>query len=155
MVNDKAIDLLANDPASQMLGIKLVKLSRDHCQLHMLVTEKMTNGYQVCHGGFIFSLADTACAFSAAEKDRVVLSSASQIEYLAPALLGDVLNAEAQVVKRVGKAVFCDVEVWANNLQTNNAQRVNSQQDKNSVLEKNNHRTIALLRGKLVSKPEK
>lgn len=125
----KAEQLLANDPASQMLGITLVDIDEESCSVTMKISDKMTNGYDVCHGGFIYTLADTASAFASSMEGETILSASSQIEYLAPAKLGDVLVAAARVSYISGKNLFCDVQV------TNQAQKI-----------------IAIVRGKLISK---
>ncbi|TQV71519.1 hotdog fold thioesterase [Aliikangiella marina] len=124
-----AEQLLRNDPASQMLGIQLVSIDEESCSVSMVVTDKMTNGYDVCHGGFIYTLADTASAFASSMEGETILSASNQIEYLAPAKLGDRLIAAAKVSFITGKNLFCDVKV------TNQS-----------------HQVIALVRGKLISK---
>ena len=123
--------LLANDPASRMLDIKLVSKCNDSCSLEMKVREDMTNGYDVCHGGFVFTLADTASAFACAAESEIVLSANNQIEYLAPALLKDRLLASAKISCTSGRSLFCDVEVV----------------DQNSQI-------IAIMRGKLIRKTQ-
>ncbi len=122
-------ELLANDPASQLLGIELLQNTQHCCVLTMLVTEKMTNGYHICHGGFVFTLADTASAFACAEKGKLNLSSSNMIDYLSPAKLADRLTATATVTLSNGRNIFCDVKV------TNQDSKV-----------------IAMMRSKLISK---
>ena len=109
-----AESLLANDPASQMLGIELVEQGNESCVVSMLINKSMTNGYDVCHGGFIYTLADTACAFACARENKIILSSSGQIEYLSPAVLGDKLIASAKVGYTSHRAIYCDVEVKSN-----------------------------------------
>ncbi|WP_196137793.1 PaaI family thioesterase [Aliikangiella sp. G2MR2-5] len=109
--------LLNNDPASQMLGITLEKCTKDECRLVMLVTDAMTNGYDFCHGGFVYSLADTASAFAAAVEGETILTASHLIEYLAPAKNGDRLTAEAKVSINSGRNRFCDVKVCDQNNQ--------------------------------------
>ncbi len=106
-----AEELLKNDPASEMLGIKLINLDEGLCYLSMVVTSVLTNGYQLCHGGFVYALADTASAFSCATEGETVLSATSQIEYLAAAVLDDKLTAKAEVKFISGNKIFCDAEV--------------------------------------------
>jgi acyl-CoA thioesterase len=103
--------LLANDPASKMLGIAISKIQPDFCQTTMTVRDDMTNGYNVCHGGFIFTLADTALAFACAEHDKIAVSAAAQIDFLLPAALGDQLVAEANIQIKSGRNLFCDIIV--------------------------------------------
>jgi len=103
--------LLANDPASKMLGIEIKDLKQDFCSTAMTIRADMTNGYDVCHGGFIFTLADTALAFSCAEEGKIAVSANAQIDFLAPAKLGDNLIAESSVQHRSGRNLFCDIIV--------------------------------------------
>jgi acyl-CoA thioesterase len=103
--------LLQNDPASLMLGITIDEVSFDHCKLSMLVRNDMTNGYGVCHGGFIFAIADTAVAFACAVEDKVAVSASSEIEFLASAKEGDYLTATADVIHHKGKNCFCNIKI--------------------------------------------
>lgn len=103
--------VLANDPASQMLGMEIVYARIDHCQMSMLVRQDMVNGYDVCHGGFIFALADTAVAFACAIENKVAVSASSEIEFLASAKIGDVLFATADVIHHKGRNCFCNIMV--------------------------------------------
>ncbi|TQV80253.1 hotdog fold thioesterase [Aliikangiella coralliicola] len=106
-----ASQLLANDPASKMLGIELTDIDDGSCSVFMLVQENMTNGYDICHGGFVYTLADTASAFAGAMEGETVLSSSNQIDYLLPAKLGDELTAKASINCISGRRLFCDVSV--------------------------------------------
>ncbi len=110
-VAEAAYTLLENDPASKMLDIKIVEVRYDHCAVSMTVTEQMTNGYDVCHGGFIFTLADTAVAFACAVKDKIAVSASSEIEFLAAAKKGDILTATADVIHHQGRNCFCNMVV--------------------------------------------
>jgi acyl-CoA thioesterase len=103
--------LLANDPASKMLGITISDIQADHCKTTMIIRDDMTNGYNVCHGGFIFTLADTALAFACAEHTKIAVSASAQIDFLLPAYLGDQLIAEANVQIKSGRNLFCDIIV--------------------------------------------
>lgn len=110
-VADAAYQLLENDPASKLLGITIDEVCYDHCAVSMKVTEAMTNGYDVCHGGFIFTLADTAVAFACAVKDKIAVSASSEIEFLAAAKKGDTLTAIADVIHHQGRNCFCNMVV--------------------------------------------
>jgi acyl-CoA thioesterase len=103
--------LLANDPASKMLGIEIRTIKPEFCQTTMTIRDDMTNGYNVCHGGFIFTLADTALAFACAEHGKIAVSASAQIDFLLPAYLGDELVAEANVQIKSGRNLFCDIIV--------------------------------------------
>lgn len=106
-----AKELLEQDPASRMLGIQLIAASSETSEVSMLVREDMVNGYNICHGGFIFTLADTALAFACCQKGKTVVSTGGTIEYLTPAKLSDELFATAHIVQRSGRKIFCDVKV--------------------------------------------
>jgi acyl-CoA thioesterase len=85
--------MYANDRASQGLGMRLVEIRPGYAKLSMVVREDMLNGHSSCHGGFIFSLADSAFAFSCNSHGGVVVASAASIDFLAPAQGGDELTA--------------------------------------------------------------
>lgn len=87
--------MLSKDRASLALGISAEIPAVGSAVAKMRVRDDMVNGFNVCHGGLVFSLADSAFAFACnGYGDQAVLASA-QIEYLRPAALGDELNAAA------------------------------------------------------------
>ncbi|NQZ83247.1 MAG: hotdog fold thioesterase [Colwellia sp.] len=104
-------DLLAQDPASRLLGISITKLALGECQLSMTVTDTMTNGYGLCHGGFIFTLADTALAFSCATYGHATVTANAQIEFINPAKLNDQLMARASITLQKGRHIYCDIKI--------------------------------------------
>jgi acyl-CoA thioesterase len=77
----------------------------------MTVRKDMVNGHDICHGGLVFSLADSAFAFSCNSYNRVTVALAASIEFLAPARLGDHLTAESQEQALGGKTGVYDVVV--------------------------------------------
>lgn len=87
--------LYANDRASQSLGIRIVETRPGYARLVMRVRDDMLNGHSVCHGGMIFSLADSAFAFSCNSRGGAVVAAAASVDFLAPAHGGDELTAEA------------------------------------------------------------
>lgn len=103
--------LLAADPASKLLGIAIDNVTYEQCQISMIVSNKMTNGYDLCHGGFIFTLADTALAFACATKGQHSVTTNAQIEYINPAKLHDELVATAKVTLDKGRHLYCDIEI--------------------------------------------
>lgn len=102
-----------------MLGIGTEIPAPGTCVARMRVREDMVNGFGVCHGGLIFSLADTAFAFACNAHNRVSVAASANIDFLRPAKLGDELTATAReqhagkgggvyvvdVVNNAGKAV--------------------------------------------------
>ena len=85
--------MYANDRASQALGIRVVEVRPGYAKATMLVRDDMRNGHASCHGGLIFSLADSAFAFSCNSHGGVVVAAAAAIDFLAPAQGGDELTA--------------------------------------------------------------
>lgn len=90
-----AASMYANDRASQALGMRVVEVRPGYAKLSMLVRDDMLNGHASCHGGLIFSLADSAFAFSCNSHGGIVVAAAASIDFLAPARGGDELIAEA------------------------------------------------------------
>lgn len=85
--------MYATDRASQALGMRLVEIRPGYAKMSMLVRDDMLNGHASCHGGLIFSLADSAFAFSCNSHGGVVVAAAASIDFLAPAHGGDELTA--------------------------------------------------------------
>jgi acyl-CoA thioesterase len=99
------------DRAARFLGIELVEIGPAHCVMALTVTEDHVQGLNVCHGGYIFSLADTCMAYASNSADTPNLAQSAQITFLAPGQLGDVLTATAKRVAEAGRNNLWDVEV--------------------------------------------
>ena len=99
------------DRASRLLGIRLVDVRPGHVRMSMRVTREMLNAQQVCHGGVIFSLADSSFGYAANSHNQRALAASCSIEFLAPAQAGDELTAEAQETAHVGRARLYSVRV--------------------------------------------
>lgn len=100
-----------NDAASQALGIRIEIPDAGEAVAHMTVREDMVNGFGVCHGGLLFTLADTAFAFACNAYDDLTVAAAASIDFLRPARLGDELRAVAREDYRGSKSGFYTVEV--------------------------------------------
>lgn len=103
--------MLRADQSLSLLGINVVNEGSGSEVATMLVTEEMTNGHQICHGGLVFSLADTAFAIAANAVNAGTVTSESSISYLAPARAGDLLVADANVTYETDRRVIVDVTV--------------------------------------------
>ena len=103
--------LWANDHASQKLGIEIKSISPGTADLTMTVADDMTNGHGTCHGGFLFTLADSAFAFSCNTYDQCCVAQHCTISYLAPAFAGDKLHAAAHEVSRQGRNGIYDIRI--------------------------------------------
>ena len=86
----------ADDAASRGLDMQLIAVEPGHAVVGMEVTGSMVNGHELCHGGYIFLLADTAFAFACNTGGRVTMSIENGITYPAPAHTGDLLTAVAR-----------------------------------------------------------
>ena len=66
--------MISKDAFSNWLGIKILKIEKGYCQLEMKISENMTNGFQIAHGGICYSLADSALAFASNSHGKMSLS---------------------------------------------------------------------------------
>jgi len=103
--------MFTNDAASQALGIRVEIPRAGEAVAHMTVREDMVNGFDVCHGGLLFTLADTAFAFACNAYDDLTFAAAASIDFLRPARLGDRLRALAREDYRGRKSGFYTVDV--------------------------------------------
>jgi len=106
-----AAAMWAEDHASRGLGMSLDHVDQGRAVLSMRVTEAMVNGHGICHGGFIFALADSAFAFACNWTDERTVAAHCAITYLRPARLGMRLVAEAVEQTRFGRSGVTDVTV--------------------------------------------
>ncbi|MGH3358296.1 MAG: hydroxyphenylacetyl-CoA thioesterase PaaI [Nocardioidaceae bacterium] len=102
----------ASDRASQRLGMVLVEVRAGHSMVTMPIGQDMVNGHDICHGGYIATLADSAFAFACNSYDDVTVAAGLDISFLVPARLGDVLCAVADERTRSGRNGIYDVTVW-------------------------------------------
>ena len=103
--------MLAGDRASTGLGIHVVEASNGSAVATLTVAEHHCNGLDVCHGGFIFTLADTAMAFASNSHGPMALAATASVEFLRPARTGAVLRAHATETARAGKTAVYTVTV--------------------------------------------
>lgn len=106
-----AYAMYPRDRASQLLGIRLITVRPGYARLSMTVRPDMVNGHHLCHGGLIFTLADSAFAYSCNSYNRNTVASACGIDFLAPAREGDILEAEAVEQSLSGRTGVYDVTV--------------------------------------------
>src|SRR6185369_1008612 len=101
----------ARDRAAQALGMKIVRVAPGAARLTMAVRPDMVNGHHICHGGMIFSLADTAFAYACNSYNKNTVASACHIDFLAPAKEGETLEADAVEQSAAGRTGVYDVTV--------------------------------------------
>lgn len=100
-----------DDNASKWLGMKVEEVRQGYARLSMAVTPNMVNGHNLCHGGLIFTLADSTFAFACNSHNQRAVAAGASIEFLAPAFLGDVLTAEGVEQALKGRAGVYDMKV--------------------------------------------
>lgn len=103
--------LLANDRASRQLGMQVMDVGAGRAVVRMTVREDMLNGHDICHGGLITALADTAFAFACNSYGELTVASGLSIDFISPAHLGDTLTATCKEVSRAGRTGVYDSDV--------------------------------------------
>lgn len=112
LLAEQCIDVMwAEDGASQAMSMQIVSVSEGCSVVSMTVREDMVNGHGMCHGGMVFSLADSAFAFACNSQNFVAVASGACIDYLRPTFTGDELTASASVVNQGKKSGLYDVVV--------------------------------------------
>ena len=106
-----AAAMYERDHAAHSLAIKIDQVAPGTAELSMKVRKDMVNGHDICHGGMIFCLADTAFAYSCNSYNRVTVASGCTIEFVRPGMLGDVLTARAVERSLSRRTGVYDVEV--------------------------------------------
>lgn len=87
--------MFAADLASrEFMKMELISCAPGRASMRMAVREEMLNGHRICHGGFIFTLADSTFAFACNSHNKVAVAAGCSIEFLKPGQLGDVLTCE-------------------------------------------------------------
>ncbi|WP_415919159.1 hydroxyphenylacetyl-CoA thioesterase PaaI [Tateyamaria sp. SN6-1] len=103
--------LWAGDHATQSLGMTLQDIAPGRAALTMTVRDDMLNGHGICHGGYIFTLADSAFAFACNSYNQCAVAQTNQITYVTPARPGEALTATATEAARAGRSGTYDVTV--------------------------------------------
>lgn len=111
LAQDVAAAMWSRDNATQALGMAIVAIAPGSATVTMPVRTDMLNGHGMCHGGFMFTLADSAFAYACNSHNRNTVASACAIDFLAPAREGDVLEAEAIERSRSGRTGVYDITV--------------------------------------------
>lgn len=101
----------SRDRATNALGMELVRINPGEAWIAMLVRDDMVNGHHICHGGLIFTLADSAFAYACNSYNLNTVASACHIDFLAPVKIGETLEAHAVERSRSGRTGVYDVTV--------------------------------------------
>ena len=101
----------AEDNATRELGIEMISVAPGRARMAMTIRSSMTNGHGMCHGGYIFLLADSAFAFACNSHNERAVAAQGAITFLAPAQRGETLRAVAEERHRAGRSGVYDVRV--------------------------------------------
>jgi acyl-CoA thioesterase len=103
--------MYAADSASQHLGITIHDVGPGQATATLTVAGHMLNGHGICHGGYVFTLADTAFAFACNTYDDVTVAAGADISFLEPVTMPATLTATARETHRRGRSGLYDVTV--------------------------------------------
>ncbi len=110
-ITDDARAMYADDLASQTLGIEVTHAEPGRAVTTMTVRTDQCNGLGVCHGGLIFTLADTAMAFATNASGDQAFATNAEVDFVNAARPGDRLSAECVRIVDRGRTAVCDVTV--------------------------------------------
>ncbi len=103
--------MFSTDAAAHALGMRVLAISPGHASVAMTVRADMLNGFGICQGGLITTLADMAFAYACNSYNELTVASGFDVDLLAPARQGDELLARAGVVSQSGRMGLYDVDV--------------------------------------------
>lgn len=106
-----AAAMWGDDGASKWFGMELIEVDEGRAVLELTVQSHHCNGHGMCHGGVIFSLADSAFAFACNSRNQRTVAQHNDITFVAPGQLHDRLRAEAREVSLQGRSGIYDVGV--------------------------------------------
>ena len=106
-----AAALYARDAAARQLGIEVRHCGPGEAVLTMTVQDTMLNGHGICHGGFLFCLADTAFAYACNSRNELTVAQHCSIDFLRPARAAERLTATARETVRRPRSGVYDVTV--------------------------------------------
>jgi acyl-CoA thioesterase len=105
--------MYADDVASQQLGITISDVHPGRATATMAIRDEMVNGHGICHGGYVFTLADTAFAFACNSRGDRTVGAGADVSFLEPVAVGAILTAIAVERSRRGRSGIYDVTVRA------------------------------------------
>ena len=103
--------MLAGDRATRSLGMRILAVGPGTATIAMTVRDDMVNGHDICHGGLITTLADSAFAFACNAYNEITVASGFDVNLIAAARLGDVLTATAREISKAGRTGVYDIDV--------------------------------------------
>ena len=103
--------MFARDRAAHGLKMRITHIAPGQATVEMPVRDDMLNGFDICHGGFITTLGDTAFAYACNSYNEMTVASGLSVDFVAPGRPGDVLVAEAKEVSQAGRTGVYDVTI--------------------------------------------
>ena len=100
-----------NDAFSKWLGIEVIEVKEGYCKLSMKITGLMLNGFDICHGGITYSMADSALAFASNTYNKQAVSIETSISHTRPVKIDDLLTAESILKTRTTKTAIYEVVI--------------------------------------------
>lgn len=101
----------ANDAMSQKMGMQILAVSEGSATLSMRICKDMLNGHKTCHGGQLFSLADSAFAFACNSQNQAAVAANCMIDFIRPAFEDDLLTATATVVNQGKRSGLYNIKI--------------------------------------------
>lgn len=106
-----AQQMWAGDVASHSFGMEAVRIEPGGAQVRMKVRDDMVNGHGICHGGIIFTLADSCFALACNSRGRLTVAAGADVVFTAPVRCGEVLVADGMTRAAYGRSGLTDVTV--------------------------------------------
>ena len=103
--------MFARDRAAQSLAMRITHIAPGEATIEMAVRDDMLNGFDICHGGFITTLGDTAFAYACNSYNEMTVASGLSVDFVAPGRPRDVLVAEAKELSQAGRTGVYDVTI--------------------------------------------
>lgn len=101
--------MIERDRFTKWLGLKIDKIDAGYCKLHYVIREDMLNGFDIVHGGILFSAADSAFAFACNSHGRISIALDVSVTFTHRAVAGDQLTVEAEEVYLGNKTSVYDI----------------------------------------------
>ncbi|HTT12303.1 MAG TPA: hydroxyphenylacetyl-CoA thioesterase PaaI [Burkholderiaceae bacterium] len=111
MAQAVAREMSARDAAARSLGMEIESVAPGRARISMTVRADMLNGFAICHGGFITTLADTAFAYACNSHNELTVAAGIVVDFLVPAHAGERLTADAREVAVKGRTGVYDIAV--------------------------------------------
>lgn len=103
--------MFARDRAAHGLNMRITHIAPGEATIEMPVRDDMLNGFDICHGGFITTLGDTAFAYACNSRNEMTVASGLSIDFVAPGRPGDILVAQAREQSQTGRTGVYDVTI--------------------------------------------